>query len=1141
MKKRESLINGMGKIDDSILERYDKIDADIDERKTKLPRKRRIGAISLIASAAAILLAVTPFAVKKLGLFSYFPLGQVTGSTPAEGSTPESIPDNPPIETEIWVDDLGYALNEDGNSYTLVGYRGEAVDIAVHETVNGLNVTHIGANAFARNEELSSVTLPDSIQVIGEYAFDGCKSLKNVNMGNGVKEIRENAFHRCTSLKEIEIPYGVVEIEQFAFFYCESLEEIVIPESVTSLGCSAFQNCSSLRRAVIPGSVKTVPTTLFQECYSLSWVTLSEGITEIGDYAFTKCSSLMTVVLPESLEKIGMGAFNECSRLSSINIPNGIAEIKGYTFSQCKRLTEIVIPDSVSIIGESAFQKCASLEGISIPDGVEKIGNSAFKGCTSLANVHLGQGVTDIGESAFAGCSALTSINFPDNVEIIRANAFENCEKLNGITLPRAIQYISAYSFMNCISLDEIYLPENIKALEKGAFSGCSSLSKVEFADNSKFGYIWDEAFKNCTSLRRITLPDEVWAIDENVFSGCSELLEVTVSVNISTIESRAFSDCPKLRYLIYKGSAEEWKKVHLGNDWNAGSDLLKVYTDGELPPTVTISYELGGGVNNANNPTSVTMYDDLILGVTNIPTHGDRVFAGWTWEGQETPVYCPVIREISEPITLCANWTFGTGEHAEIYEIYKYTPTVDGLLDVQYRYSREVTLRDHGSEYATGNIFFLWDDDALYFYIIVKDPTPQSDYNGGAEEYQCIDIMMSIANFDPTAENIPGKLADDIGDAQFRIFNDNVISDCMTVVDNGIKYADGSHGGFGKWVYENTNMSDPASGSNYMVHSYDDGGFVAEGFIKWSPELKESVIKDGLIIGIGLQYNDDIDDDGQRDRKIYSSNAGPDNMSMAGNRATCGKFVLEGEDKSPESVGKEIETVSLTDELKDELRDYLRYINAEFDIAETSVGSTINAMMSGEKAYHLEFNNTTTLYYACGYSFSKDEHEKGDFCCASTYTWIGIKNLEDIPEAYEGMTLMVVFSISESSFCENIGDSSDRSIERVEHYRITYPTEYAQLGNGLEKVSSDFIILERHLSAPSDLSVRYYCADQRYHEFFISKCVEYNRECCIRITETEYLGEFKDELEEMIIRPQYSSYGFLKVKDLAIFVNNNK
>jgi hypothetical protein len=95
--------------------------------------------------------------------------------------------------------------------------------------------------------------------------------------------------------------------------------------------------------------------------------------------------------------------------------------------------------------------------------------------------------------------------------------------------------------------------------------------------------------------------------------------------------------------------------------------------------------------------------------------------------------------------------------------------------------------------------------------------------------------------------------------------------------------------------VFENTDTSDPQSGSNYVVYVPNgEDGFVVEGFIKWSDEIKASVIRDELIIGIGVQYADDIDADGQIDKMCRLDNAGPYDMSMTDNRASCGKFRLE-------------------------------------------------------------------------------------------------------------------------------------------------------------------------------------------------------------------------------------------------------
>ena len=238
-------------------------------------------------------------------------------------------------------------------------------------------------------------------------------------------------------------------------------------------------------------------------------------------------------------------------------------------------------------------------------------------------------------------------------------------------------------------------------------------------------------------------------------------------------------------------------------------------------------------------------------------------------------------------------------GLHAEIYPIEKYTPVIDGELDPQYQYSRVVNLRDNGPDFATGKIYYLWDDTRLYFFVEINDTTPSNPDLGVSHESDCIEMLFSVYNFDITADNIKAKQPGDIGDSQFRVFRDKRISACESITDNGITYLDGSHGGFGKWVfdvdYENTN--DPRYGASYIIHWSDNAiGYGFEGFVKWSPELlydEAHPIEKDLIIGLGIQVNDDNNGDNVRDKKCYSENAGPNDWSMSGNRATCGKFQL--------------------------------------------------------------------------------------------------------------------------------------------------------------------------------------------------------------------------------------------------------
>lgn len=61
----------------------------------------------------------------------------------------------------------------------------------------------MGEYAFADNDNLTSVTISDSVPMIGNYAFQSCKNLTSVTIGNGVTNIGKQAFYQCNSLAHI--------------------------------------------------------------------------------------------------------------------------------------------------------------------------------------------------------------------------------------------------------------------------------------------------------------------------------------------------------------------------------------------------------------------------------------------------------------------------------------------------------------------------------------------------------------------------------------------------------------------------------------------------------------------------------------------------------------------------------------------------------------------------------------------------------------------------------------------------------------------------------------------------------------------------------------------------------------------------
>ena len=71
--------------------------------------------------------------------------------------------------------DFVFAVRDDSTGIVVVKYNGTASTLTVPNTVAGLPVVEIGAQAFEGNTKLKSVTLPATIEIIGRRAFAECK------------------------------------------------------------------------------------------------------------------------------------------------------------------------------------------------------------------------------------------------------------------------------------------------------------------------------------------------------------------------------------------------------------------------------------------------------------------------------------------------------------------------------------------------------------------------------------------------------------------------------------------------------------------------------------------------------------------------------------------------------------------------------------------------------------------------------------------------------------------------------------------------------------------------------------------------------------------------------------------------------
>lgn len=255
-----------------------------------------------------------------------------------------------------------------------------------------LEVTHYNHGYYPNPERYKgNVVIPE------EVVF--------MNRTRKVTRIGEGAFSSCDELTSVTMPQSITTIGGSAFYNC-SLTSLIIPNSVTNIGSGAFSG-SNLTSINIPNNVTAIGDKTFKGCRGLISVTIGNSVTSIGNSAFESCEALSSVIIPNSVTSIGASAFRWCYGLTSLIIGNSVTDIGSNAFYACKKITSVNIPNSVKTIGSEAFAFCEGMTSLTIGDGVTGISNFAFQSCKSLSSVTLPNSLTSLGQGVFSG------IDFP--------------------------------------------------------------------------------------------------------------------------------------------------------------------------------------------------------------------------------------------------------------------------------------------------------------------------------------------------------------------------------------------------------------------------------------------------------------------------------------------------------------------------------------------------------------------------------------------------------------------------------------------------------------------------------------------------------------------------------------------------------
>ena len=564
------------------------------------------------------------------------------------------------------------AVKSDGtalSNYNLTIPSSFTVAGVVH-TIRHLGTAAFGTGANTVLTNLSSVTIPSTVQTIGNYAFRRISSLTTVTFA-GTSECTSfgaNAF-QATGLITFTLPASVTDMGNYCFYMTSSLTNFTFEENsqCASIGINAFYG-TNIQSITIPDSITSIDATsggAFDQCSNLKVVYITN----------TKAIALNVVGSP-SIRESFYGSFNPVVLLPPLTpfIANGITysyediyDSTNYGLTNNAKITGIVsgsptgafvvpggssfisatrwngltgsgaafasTPITITEIGGQICKNNTSITSVTIPTSITVIHPEVFYACTGLTSVIFDQGSAVsqcqvIGEDAFNGCSALTSINLPYSINAISTNVFQNTVLLQtvymsaatatalGVTVPATnVSFRGAAHGVN-LALSLIIGPGTAgSTFTKQTWFDAGGPLDFEIRDYETIGYT---AFSlamggsdtiNSNILTNVVFGSGVTTLDSTIFWYTSDLISITLGPTIANITGGFIGHSPIFTTLILDANNTVF---HLDNS------ILYKKNDSNNTHTM-IQYPIGRPAEALTIPSLTVVISDRFATGSNI------------------------------------------------------------------------------------------------------------------------------------------------------------------------------------------------------------------------------------------------------------------------------------------------------------------------------------------------------------------------------------------------------------------------------------------------------------------------------------------------------------------------------------------
>lgn len=167
--------------------------------------------------------------------------------------------------------------------------------------------TAIPDSAYYKCMEMTSLTLPASVDSIGHHVIDHCFKLKwlGVDADNPRFTSIDGVIYSKDGKTLILCPPG-------------RTGEFVLPAKAMTIAPYAFSSCKKITSIVLPDGIEEIPEGAFSGCWGLEKINLPQGLKRIGKRAFNG-TIIQKMNMPTTMELIDDEAFINTS-LVEVNL-----------------------------------------------------------------------------------------------------------------------------------------------------------------------------------------------------------------------------------------------------------------------------------------------------------------------------------------------------------------------------------------------------------------------------------------------------------------------------------------------------------------------------------------------------------------------------------------------------------------------------------------------------------------------------------------------------------------------------------------------------------------------------------------------------------------------------------------------------